>query len=160
MEGLPDLGGEDEAEDKESESDEEEVLLTDGQKYFLEARVHMHAHGVGQSIDNALHYYNTSIGMGEPKAMLAMADYNETGFNMRINPAKAEEYLQQAADAGEPEAQVRLAKKIIEGRLLSIDKLLAAERSPAAVPNGSPLSAKISSSGNLGASLSHSHLER
>ena len=88
--------------------------------------------------------------------MLAMAKYNETGFNMRVNPQKAEEYLQQAADAEEPEAMLMMAKKIIQGKLVSIDKLVAEDRSPGTGINGSPLSAKISNSGNLGASLSQS----
>lgn len=106
VEGVtkPEAGSEDEEPAEDVQSDEDEVILTDGQKYCLEAHCYMHAHGVGQSIENALHYYNASIQMGEPKAMLAMAEYNETGFNMRVNHAKAEEYLRQAADAGEPEA--------------------------------------------------------
>lgn len=53
-----------------------------------------------------------------------------------------------------------MAKKILEGKLLSIDTLLAEDKSPATVANGSPLSAKVSSSGNLGASLSQSQLQR
>ena len=90
--------------EEDVQSAQEEVYLTDGQKYCIEAHCYMHAHGVGQSIENAIHYYNTSIGLGESKAMLAMAEYHESGFNMRIDAQKAEEYLWMAAEAGEPEA--------------------------------------------------------
>ena len=81
---------------------------------------------------------------------------------MRIDAQKAEEYLWMAAEAGEPEAQLQLAKKIMQGKLLHVqlmDKLMCEERSPVTL-NGSPLSAKISNSGNLGASLSQSQSQR
>jgi TPR repeat protein len=33
----------------------------------------MNGHGIGQQIDDALHWYTKSIEKGEPKAMLALA---------------------------------------------------------------------------------------
>ncbi len=37
----------------------------------------MNGHGIGQQIDDALHWYTKSIEKGEPKAMLALAQMNE-----------------------------------------------------------------------------------
>lgn len=75
----PDLIEEDE------QSDQEEVFLTDAQKYCVEAHCLMNSHGVGNCVDDAIHYYKTSMQLGEPKAMIALANFNLKGQNMRIN---------------------------------------------------------------------------
>ena len=68
-----------EIQEEDDNSDQEEVYLTDAQKYCVEAHCLMNSHGIGNSVDDAIHYYKTSIQLGEPKAMLAMANMNLTG---------------------------------------------------------------------------------
>jgi len=45
----------------------------------------LNGHGIGQQLDDALHWYKLSIDKGEPKAMLALAQMNEKGIGMRVN---------------------------------------------------------------------------
>ena len=89
-------------EDGDNESQESQVYLDKAQEYCLEAHCLLNGHGIGQQIDDALHWYRKSIDKGEPKAMLALGVMNEKGVGMRTDAKQAQEYYQRAADKGEP----------------------------------------------------------
>ena len=79
----------DNEDENEANEQEGQVSLNAAQEYCLEAHCLLNSHGIGQQVDDAIHWYKTSIQLGEPKAMLTMGQINESGLGMRINKEKA-----------------------------------------------------------------------
>lgn len=71
---------------------EEQIELDQAQEFCLEAHCLLNGHGIGQQLDDALHWYKLSIDKGEKKAMLALAQMSERGHGMRVDLNSATEY--------------------------------------------------------------------
>lgn len=66
--------------------------------------------GVSQSFDIANIYYSMAADQGNLEAIIQLATNYRVGQGVDVDPAKAEELLQQAASAGHPVAQFDLAE--------------------------------------------------
>lgn len=64
-------------EDIEDFNVEDQVQLSKAQEFCLEAHCLLNEHGISQQIEDTVYFYKQAAEMGEPKAMLALAQLYE-----------------------------------------------------------------------------------